>query len=125
MARTFERQVVELHVRVALLNRFTQLGRPATVPVVAMAQLRLGLGPPRSAFDLCNKAVVVSLADFQPAIKQEYRLWSQIGADQCGATEIRRHASVTQSNGQLKPLVQSTPRPECPSLCAGGGSCSG
>lgn len=33
MARTFERQVVELHVRVALLKRFTQLGRPATVPV--------------------------------------------------------------------------------------------
>lgn len=37
MARTFERQVTELHVRVALLNRFTQLGRPTTVPVVAMA----------------------------------------------------------------------------------------
>jgi hypothetical protein len=37
MARTFERQVVELHVRVALLNRFTQFGRPATVPVAAMA----------------------------------------------------------------------------------------
>lgn len=37
MARTFERQVVELHVRVALLNRFTQLGRPTTVPVTAMA----------------------------------------------------------------------------------------
>ena len=37
MARTFERQVVKLHVRVALLNRFTQLGRPTTVPVVAMA----------------------------------------------------------------------------------------
>jgi len=33
MARTFERQVVELHVRVALLNRFTQLGCPVTVPV--------------------------------------------------------------------------------------------
>ena len=31
MARTFERQVVELHVRVALLNRFSQLGRPVTV----------------------------------------------------------------------------------------------
>ena len=30
MARTFERQVVELHVRVALLNR---LGRPVTVAV--------------------------------------------------------------------------------------------
>lgn len=37
MARTFERQVVELHVRVALLNRFSQLGRPTTVPVAAMA----------------------------------------------------------------------------------------
>ncbi|WP_462388148.1 IS5 family transposase [Acidovorax sp. Q11] len=37
MARTFERQVTELHVRVALLNRFTQLGRPTTVPVAAMA----------------------------------------------------------------------------------------
>ena len=37
MARTFERQVVELHVRVAVLNRFTQLGRPTTVPVAAMA----------------------------------------------------------------------------------------
>jgi hypothetical protein len=56
MARTFERQVVELHVRVALLNRFTQLGRPTTVPVAAMAQLRLRLGPSRAAFDLCNKA---------------------------------------------------------------------
>ena len=33
MARTFERQVVELQVRVALLNRFTQLGRPVTVSV--------------------------------------------------------------------------------------------
>ncbi len=28
MARTLERQVTELHVRVALLNRFTQLGEP-------------------------------------------------------------------------------------------------
>jgi hypothetical protein len=37
MARTFERQVVELHVRAALLNRFTQLGHPTTVPVAAMA----------------------------------------------------------------------------------------
>ena len=33
MARTFERQVTELHIRVALLNRFTQLGRAVTVPV--------------------------------------------------------------------------------------------
>ncbi len=37
MARTFERQVTGLRVRVALLNRFTQLGRPTTVPVAAMA----------------------------------------------------------------------------------------
>lgn len=37
MARTFERQVVELHVRVALLNRFSQIGRPKTVPVAAVA----------------------------------------------------------------------------------------
>lgn len=37
MARTLERQVVELHVREALINRFTQLGRPTTVPVAAMA----------------------------------------------------------------------------------------
>jgi hypothetical protein len=41
MARTFERQVVgqvvELYVRVALLNRITQLGCPTTVPVAAMA----------------------------------------------------------------------------------------
>lgn len=33
MARTFERQVTELHIRVALLNRFSQLGRPHTVAV--------------------------------------------------------------------------------------------
>ena len=33
MARTLERQVVELHVRVALLNRFSQLGRPQTLAV--------------------------------------------------------------------------------------------
>ena len=31
MARTFERQVTELHIRVALLNRFSQLGHPVTV----------------------------------------------------------------------------------------------
>ena len=32
ITRTFEREVVELHMWVALLNRFTQLGRPVTVP---------------------------------------------------------------------------------------------
>jgi len=44
MARTFEPQVVQVHVRVARLNRFMQLGRPTTVPVLAMAWLRLGWG---------------------------------------------------------------------------------
>lgn len=33
MARTFEHQVTQLHIRVALLNRFSQLGRPVTVAV--------------------------------------------------------------------------------------------
>jgi hypothetical protein len=33
LARTFERQVVALHVRVAILNRFTHMGRPQTVSV--------------------------------------------------------------------------------------------
>lgn len=32
-ARTFERQVVELNIRAAILNRFTDLGRPNTVVV--------------------------------------------------------------------------------------------
>ena len=34
--RTLERQVVALHIRVALLNRFSQIGRPQTVPVAAV-----------------------------------------------------------------------------------------
>lgn len=33
MARTFARQVVELHVRVALINRFSQMGRPVKFAV--------------------------------------------------------------------------------------------
>jgi hypothetical protein len=33
MARTFERQVSELHVRASILNRFTELGTPNTVAV--------------------------------------------------------------------------------------------
>ncbi len=37
MARTFDRQVVQLHIRVALLNRLSQLGRPQTAPVAAVA----------------------------------------------------------------------------------------
>lgn len=33
MARTFDRQVAELHVRAALLNRFSMLPQPETVAV--------------------------------------------------------------------------------------------
>ena len=33
MSRTCERQVNELHIRVAILNRFTELGCPQTVAV--------------------------------------------------------------------------------------------
>jgi len=36
-ARTFERQVVELHVRVAVLHCFSQMGRPQTVAVACVA----------------------------------------------------------------------------------------
>ncbi len=31
MPRTFERQAKELHIRAAILNWFTELGRPQTV----------------------------------------------------------------------------------------------
>ena len=34
MARDFDRQVVELQVRAAVLNHFTRLGTPITVPVL-------------------------------------------------------------------------------------------
>lgn len=44
MARTFERQVTELHARVALLNRFTQLGCPITVPCRCRGVAASGLG---------------------------------------------------------------------------------
>jgi hypothetical protein len=33
MARDFDRQVAELQIRNAILNRFTRLGTPATVAV--------------------------------------------------------------------------------------------
>jgi DNA repair photolyase len=33
MARDFDRQVAELQVRIAVLNRYTALGIPVTVPV--------------------------------------------------------------------------------------------
>lgn len=53
MARGFESQVNELHIRAAILNRFTELGRPQTV---AVAWSRLEFGGVRFKFGLCNKA---------------------------------------------------------------------
>ena len=33
MARDFDRQVTELHVRIVVLNRYTALGIPVTEPI--------------------------------------------------------------------------------------------
>jgi len=33
MARAFERQVAEIQIRIAILNRYTALGMPITEPV--------------------------------------------------------------------------------------------
>ena len=40
MSHTFERQVNELHIRIAILNRFTELGRPQ--PVARLGQRKSG-----------------------------------------------------------------------------------
>lgn len=53
MSRDFDRQVAELQVRAALLNRLTQLGTPVTV---AMPYIRLGQGGTQPSEDLCKKA---------------------------------------------------------------------
>ena len=42
MSRTFERQVTELHIRAAILNKFTELGRPQTLVVGIAASGGLG-----------------------------------------------------------------------------------
>lgn len=55
MVRTFERSVTELHVRIALLNRVTQLGRPTTFEKPAMLYMRRGPSP-LSRFGFCNRA---------------------------------------------------------------------
>jgi hypothetical protein len=55
MSRTFERQVNELHIRAAILNRFTELGRPQTA---AVTQPRPGFGEARLKLDLCNSATL-------------------------------------------------------------------
>lgn len=51
LARTFERQVVKLHV--ALLNRFSLLGRPQAI---AVASVRPGLGGPTSEIFIAQQS---------------------------------------------------------------------
>jgi hypothetical protein len=52
MARDFDRQVAELQVRAAILNRFTRLGTPKTV---AMPLIPSGVWGITRPTDLCNK----------------------------------------------------------------------
>lgn len=54
MSRTFERQVNELHIR-AILNRFTELGRPQ----ICRGMLPGWLGEVCPEIDLCNNAATV------------------------------------------------------------------
>jgi hypothetical protein len=72
-ACTFERQVVELHVRVAVLNRFSQLGRPQTVSVAAVAGFRQGLRSWRPIAGLCSRAGPRRSAQY---CRSPHRLWS-------------------------------------------------
>ena len=60
MARTFGRQVVQLHIRVALLYRFSPWGRTRTVAAAAVAWVRLGQGSCRAEFDLNTKGLPTS-----------------------------------------------------------------
>jgi chromosome condensin MukBEF MukE localization factor len=54
MARAFDRQVAELQIRAAILNRFTRLGAPMTV-AVTMPQFRLGFGVLRTSLIYATK----------------------------------------------------------------------
>lgn len=54
MACDFDRQVAEMHVRIALLNGYTALGIPVTA---AVEYIRSGKGKLRSRPDLCNNAI--------------------------------------------------------------------
>jgi len=51
MARDFDRQVAEVQVRIAVLNRYTALGIPVTK---AVGLIRPGKGEPWPSPDLCN-----------------------------------------------------------------------
>ena len=54
MARDFDRPVIELQVRVSILNRFTQLGTPETVCGLTPS----GVGELQPNSELCNSATM-------------------------------------------------------------------
>lgn len=56
IARDFDRQVAELQVRAAVLNRFTRLGTPITAPVLSN---ELQIASVRLLIDLLNKATMI------------------------------------------------------------------
>lgn len=60
MSRTFERQVNELHIRPAILNRFTELGCPQGGGCGVATS---GVGEIWPGADLCNNAPVISIFD--------------------------------------------------------------
>lgn len=53
-ARAAEQQVVEFQIRVALLNRFSQIGRPQSAAAADAAQVRPAHRLDRSRFALCQ-----------------------------------------------------------------------
>ncbi|GKS97519.1 hypothetical protein AVAK2825_23310 [Acidovorax sp. SUPP2825] len=117
IARTFDRQVVELHVRVALLNRFSQIGRPHTVSVIAVASVRLGLGLCRPKIDLCNRA---------PANGRHHARAERRPSCACGRTlrhqpQSRKPASHHLPLLEIRHRLRCTPRPlEAPSHSGDG-----
>jgi hypothetical protein len=76
MARDFDRQVAEIQIRIAVLNRYTALGIPLTE---AVGYIRLGKGEVRHSTDLCNKATLglkrICAAHYTDGGTYERRWW--------------------------------------------------
>ena len=74
MAHTLERQVVALHLRVALLNRLTQLVCPTTVHEVVMAHrviTQVKFSRPRSCLVSC-KCLIYIEASSNIAVQEDH-----------------------------------------------------
>lgn len=69
MAKTFECQVKELHIRAALINRFSQLCRPVTV---AAGFNRLGFEEWHLKSGLCNSATQQLTGDCSKVCTDKY-----------------------------------------------------